>query len=96
MESKRAGGLTSRLRVGDRVRLNELGSSRAPKMRAKSGVVVKLPKRASGGGTVEVLFDGNRTPTRLHLSYIEHCSGEPERPRSDGTGPRNGPLVSQA
>jgi hypothetical protein len=55
-------------RICDRVRLSELGKKRAPKARACTGEVVKIP---SGGQSVEVLFDRNTCPTRIHRSYIE-------------------------
>jgi hypothetical protein len=56
-------------RVGDRVRLSELGRSRAPKAKVQTGVVVRLPGPSAGG--IQVIFDGNRAPTRIHRSYIE-------------------------
>jgi hypothetical protein len=56
----------SEFQVGDRVRLNSLGKSRA-RNTPETGKVVNLP----GGLSVEVIFDGNRTPTRIHRSYIE-------------------------
>ena len=54
-------------RVGQRVRLSELGRARTPKARAHTGRVVALPAPS----TVEILFDGNKRPTKLHRSYIE-------------------------
>lgn len=61
----------SDIKVGDRVRLSELGRSRNKKVRAETGTVVGIPKHASGGGSFEVLMDGNKEATRLHRSYIE-------------------------
>jgi hypothetical protein len=57
--------------LGDRVRLSELGRSRAPRSQGKVGRIVKIPKSRSGLRIFEVLFDGNKLPTRLHRSYIE-------------------------
>jgi hypothetical protein len=55
--------------VGDRVRLSELGIARSPKIKARSGVVVALPRL--NGNAIGVLFDGNKTVTTLHRSYLE-------------------------
>ena len=60
------------LHIGARVRLTELGKSRSPRIRIHTGSIVGLPQQ--GKKSVQVLFDGNRVPTRLHLSYIELCS----------------------
>ena len=57
-------------KVGDRVQLSELGRSRYRET-SRIGTVIKIPKPGSGGGSVEVLFDGNKQPTRIHHSYIE-------------------------
>ena len=59
------------LKPGDRVRLNELGASRSPKIRVHTGVVVALSSRRSGGASIGVLFDGNKRPTTIHRSYME-------------------------
>ena len=69
--------VTTDFRVGDRVRLSELGKSRAPRTRIQTGRVVKLPKSKSGGTAIGVLFDGNKLPTRLHRTYIERVVAEP-------------------
>jgi len=58
------------MHVGDRVQLSELGASRAPKSRGKRGVVIKT-KSSSREGPLDVLFDGNSRPTRIHSSYLE-------------------------
>ena len=60
-----------KLELGDRVRLTELGVSRSPKIRARTGVVVGLSKHYSGSASITVLFDGNIRPTTVHTSYIE-------------------------
>jgi len=57
-------------KVGDRVQLSALGRSRY-KNSSRTGTVVKIPKPASGGGSVQVHFDGNKQTTRIHHSYIE-------------------------
>lgn len=57
--------------LGDRVQLSALGKKRSPRMRVQTGKVVGLPKCKSGGGTIDVLLDGNRLPTRIHRSYLE-------------------------
>jgi hypothetical protein len=62
---------TTSFQVTDRVRLSELGKKRAPRARALTGAIVNIPRQKSGGQTVEVLFDGNSRPTRIHRSYIE-------------------------
>jgi hypothetical protein len=58
------------LKPGDRVRLNELGASRSPKIRVRTGVVVTSGHR-SGSASLGILFDGNKRPTTLHRSYVE-------------------------
>jgi hypothetical protein len=56
------------LQPGDRVRLNELGASRSPKIRVRTGTLVTLSSRST---SVAVLFDGNKRPTPIHRSYLE-------------------------
>ena len=63
-------------RVGDRIRLSELGKSAAPRAKVHTGVVVSVP---DGGMSVGVIFDGNRQPTRIHRSYIELDSDSPDQ-----------------
>ena len=53
--------------IGDRVKLSQFGKSRSPKS-AEFGVVVSV-RRA--GRSVVVRFDGNKTSTPIHASYIE-------------------------
>ena len=72
--------VTTDFRVGDRVRLSELGKSRAPRTRIQTGTVVKLPNSKSGGRTIGVLFDGNMLPTRLHRTYIEKADVQAKMP----------------
>ena len=59
------------LKPGDRVHLNELGASRSPKIRVRTGVVVALSSRQTRSASVGILFDGNKRPTRVHTSYVE-------------------------
>lgn len=56
-----------KFKVGDRVRLSELGRSRSPRVRGQVGTVAVVKSRYS----VEVQFDENASPTRIHVSYIE-------------------------
>jgi hypothetical protein len=53
--------------VGDRVTLSALGKSRSPRA-ASIGVVTALPK---DGRSVQVHFDGNKNPKRIHKSYLD-------------------------
>ena len=59
------------IKLGDRVRLNELGISRSPKIRSRNGVVVALFSRGNRSASLSILFDGNKRPTRVHTSYVE-------------------------
>lgn len=54
-------------KVGDRVRLNERGKSRSPRVKGHVGTVVDIKSRFA----VLVLFDGNKSPTGIHCSYVE-------------------------
>jgi hypothetical protein len=56
---------------GDRVHLNELGASRSPKIKVRTGVVVALSSARSRDASIRVLFDGNKRPTNIHRSYLE-------------------------
>lgn len=56
--------------VGDRVRLSELGKSRTPRTKSR-GTVVRIPGWTAAQGSVQVLFDGNKEPTKMHRSYLE-------------------------
>jgi hypothetical protein len=67
------------LKPGDRVRLNELGASRSPKIRVRTGVVVAFSGHKSGSASLGVLFDGNKRATTVHRSYIELDDGWKER-----------------
>jgi hypothetical protein len=60
---------TDDLYLKDRVRLNERGRVLFKKGHSRTGAVVSLPK--PGGGSVGVLFDGNKQPTRIHRTCLE-------------------------
>ena len=62
-------------KVGDRVQLNELGRSRNKRMRVQTGTVVKISAPAISSA-IDVLFDGNKKPTRNHSSYFEYETPE--------------------
>jgi hypothetical protein len=57
-----------KFRVGDEVKLSEIGKSRLPRMKNITGKVVKLPRSSY---SIDVLFDGNTASTRVHRTYIE-------------------------
>jgi hypothetical protein len=59
----------SAFQIGNRVRLSKLGIGRSPKIKGRVGVVVALPRL--GRDAIGVLFDGNKTVTTLHRSYLE-------------------------
>ena len=59
----------SDFKIGDRVRLTVLAIARSPNIKARSGVVVALPRL--NGNAIGVLLDGNKTVTTLHRSYLE-------------------------
>ena len=60
---------TIELKLGDRVRLSELGVSHSPKFKVHTGVVACPP--LTGRTSISILFDGNKRPTRMHCSYVE-------------------------
>jgi hypothetical protein len=62
-----------RLRSGDRVRLNQLGKERSPKIAVETGVIVG---RTRGSGFY-VLLDGNATPSLFHHTYIDRDEDVP-------------------
>jgi hypothetical protein len=55
------------LKIGDRVRLNALGEQCNGGLRTRTGVITG---RTRGSGYY-VLMDGNKTPSRLHRSFLE-------------------------
>ena len=51
-----------------RVRMSVLGAARCPNLAGREGVVVGAGRYRS---TVRVMFDGFKSPTSLHSTYIE-------------------------
>jgi hypothetical protein len=51
-----------------RVRMSALGTARCPNLAGREGVVVGAGRYRS---TVRVMFDGFKSPTSLHSTYIE-------------------------
>lgn len=51
-----------------RVRMSALGAERCPNLAGREGVVVGAGRYRS---TVRVLFDGFKSPTSLHATYVE-------------------------
>jgi len=64
------------IKLGDRVRLNELGTSRCPRIRIRTGVVVALSGHNGPSASLGILFEGNKRGTRVHTSYIERADVE--------------------
>jgi hypothetical protein len=56
-----------------RIRMSALGAARCPNLAGREGVVVGAGRYRS---TVRVLFDGFRSPTSLHRTYIEPVAGK--------------------
>ncbi|MBR1156577.1 hypothetical protein [Bradyrhizobium sp. JYMT SZCCT0428] len=57
----------SRLVVGARFKISELGATRLRSLAGKTGIVVEVSHRNTG---VTVLFDGAKSPTCLHRDFI--------------------------
>jgi hypothetical protein len=55
-------------KVGDRVRLSATGRRSKPRKTQNSGVVIGYSEHAV---MVRVLFDGQKTPSRIHASLLE-------------------------
>ena len=51
-----------------RVRMSALGAARCPNLAGREGVIVGAGRYRS---TVRVMFDGFKSPTSLHSTYIE-------------------------
>jgi hypothetical protein len=62
-----------RFNSNDRVRFSELGRERNPRLKDKCGVILSSTKTKH---IFLVLLAGNKTPTRLHATYLELA--EPE------------------
>jgi hypothetical protein len=54
--------------IGDRVRMSALGGARCPKLALKSGTIVGLTQY---NGSITVRFDGNRSTTSIHRTYLQ-------------------------
>ena len=55
-------------RVGERVRLSELGRQRMPRNRATTAIVIGYGQTES---RVRVRFHGSTSPVSIHVSYLE-------------------------
>jgi hypothetical protein len=53
--------------------MTTLGAARCPNLAGREGVVIGMGRYRS---TVRVMFDGFRSATSLHSSYIEPVAGE--------------------
>jgi hypothetical protein len=62
-----------RLSPRTRIRMSVLGAARCPNLAGREGVVIGTGRYRS---TVRVKFDGFRSATSLHNSYIEPVAGE--------------------
>jgi len=56
--------------VGDMVRLSALGWARSPRLRRRRGKVVGYSRT---GNALRVIWEGSRTPSVLHASYLERA-----------------------
>lgn len=56
-----------------RIRMTALGAARCPNLAGREGVVIGTGRYRS---TVRVMFDGFRSATSLHSTYIEPVAGE--------------------
>jgi len=55
-------------RIGDKVRLSELGKARMPRNRATTAKVVGYGRTDT---RVRIVFDGSAYPISIHVSYLE-------------------------
>jgi len=58
----------SGFRIGQRIKMSPLGAARCPGHAHKTGRINGFTKYKS---SVAVIFDGNKTPTAIHVDYIE-------------------------
>jgi hypothetical protein len=63
-----------------RIRMSVLGAARCPNLAGREGVVIGTGRYRS---TVRVLFDGFRSATSLHNSYLEPAAGKEGSSRRD-------------
>jgi|KBSSwiStaDraftv2_1062776.scaffolds.fasta_scaffold1875503_2 hypothetical protein len=66
-----------RLSLRTRIRMSPLGAVRCPNLAGKEGIVIGTGRYRS---TVRVIFDGFRSATSLHSSYIEPVTGKKALP----------------
>ena len=62
------GRQASRIFIGARVKMSQLGKARNPRFADKEGTIVGSSRL---NNSVRVLFDGRRTPLSLHPDYVE-------------------------
>ena len=55
-------------RIGDRVRLSELGRQRMPRNKTTTAKVVGFGRSDT---RIRIVFDGSRYPVSIHFSYLE-------------------------
>ena len=55
-------------RIGDRVRLSDLGKQRMTRNRASTAKIVGFGRTET---TVRIVFDGSSYPISIHVSYLE-------------------------
>ena len=54
--------------IGDRVKMSALGAARCPRLAFKSGTIIGFTKY---NGSLTVRFDGNRSATSIHRTYLQ-------------------------
>jgi hypothetical protein len=55
-------------RIGDRVRLSQLGKDRMPRNKSTTAKVVGFGRSDT---RIRIVFDGSRYPVSIHTSYLE-------------------------
>jgi hypothetical protein len=61
------------LSLHTRIRMSVLGAARCPNLAGREGVVIGTGRYRS---TLRVMFDGFRSATSLHSSYVEPVAAE--------------------
>jgi hypothetical protein len=69
-----------RLSPQTRIRMSALGAVRCPNLAGREGVVIGTGRYRS---TVRIMFDGFRSATSLHSTYIEPVAGKEGPPSRD-------------
>ena len=72
-----AGPSEERLSPQTRIRMSALGAVRCPNLAGREGTVIGTGRYRS---TVRVIFDGFRSATSLHSTYIEPVAGKKALP----------------